>query len=75
MNRAGFDNYLRDSELMASLDKNHDGMLSATELTGKAELAFRVGGSSYHRGASLVALTELCAVCEGDIWRYDKLVL
>ena len=52
MNRTGFDHYLRESELMASLDKNNDGMLSATELTGKAELAFRVGGIIYHMRAS-----------------------
>ena len=27
---------------MASLDKNRDGIVSATELTGRAELAFKV---------------------------------
>ena len=42
MSRSGFDAYFRESELMASLDKNKDGMISATELTSKAELAFKV---------------------------------
>ena len=42
MTRGGFDDYFRESELMKSLDKNGDGMVSATELTSRAELAFKV---------------------------------
>ena len=37
-----FDKYSRDSEIFKALDKNKDGHVSVTEVTSKAELAFKV---------------------------------
>ena len=42
MTRDAFEDYAKSSEMFMSLDKNKDGIVSATEMTSKAELAFLV---------------------------------
>ena len=37
-----FMEYAKSSDVFMSLDKNKDGIVSATEMTTKAELAFKV---------------------------------
>ena len=42
LSRSNFESYCRDSSLMKSLDKNHDGIVSELEMTSKHEMAFKV---------------------------------
>ena len=42
ISRADFETYFQDSEIFKALDKNHDGHVTLTEATSKAELAFQV---------------------------------
>merc|ERR1712203_1262469 len=41
LNRSKFESYCRESALMKSLDKNHDGIVSELEMTSKHEMAFK----------------------------------
>ena len=42
MRKADFEKYSRDSQIFKDLDKNKDGHVSVTEVTSKAEMAFKV---------------------------------
>merc|ERR1712058_27549 len=42
ISKADFETYFPDSEIFKALDKNHDGHVTLTEATSKAELAFQL---------------------------------